>query len=117
MTPRQMLVDPSKYALKSPYAMTAKFITVHNTANDASANNEISYMRNNDTSTSFHYAIDDVEVVQGLPENRNGYHAGDGQGSGNRESTTERKQKATLIHFVVLYSKTSSSVLLTQTRA
>lgn len=86
MTPRQMQVDPSKYYLKSPYAMTAKYITVHNTANDASANNEISYMRSNNTSTSFHFAVDDIEVVQGLPENRNGFHAGDGNGTGNRET-------------------------------
>lgn len=86
MTPRQMQVDPSKYYLKAPYAMTAKYITVHNTANDASANNEISYMRSNNTSTSFHYAVDDIEVVQGLPENRNGYHAGDGNGTGNRDT-------------------------------
>lgn len=86
MTPRQMLVATSKYALKCPYAMTPQYITIHNTANDASANNEISYMRTNNTSTSFHFAIDDKEVVQGLPLNRNGWHAGDGNGNGNRKS-------------------------------
>lgn len=86
MNPRQMLVDPSKYWLKCPYAMTPQYITVHNTANDASANNEISYMRTNNTSTSFHYAVDDIEIVQGLPTNRNGFHAGDGQGNGNLSS-------------------------------
>lgn len=86
MTPRQMQVVASKYSLKSPYAMTPKYITIHNTANDASANNEISYMRNNATATSFHFAVDDTEVVQGLPVNRNGFHAGDGNGEGNRAS-------------------------------
>lgn len=81
-----MLVDPSKYTLKCPYAMTPQYITIHNTANDASANNEISYMRSNPTSTSFHIAVDDVEAVQGLPLNRNGFHSGDGNGNGNRAS-------------------------------
>ena len=51
----------------------------HNTANDATARNEISYMTNNDYETSFHYAVDDKEIVQGLPENRNGWHASDGK--------------------------------------
>lgn len=82
---RQMLVDESKYSLKCPYKMTPKFLIVHNTANDASANNEISYMRTNNSSTSFHIAVDDVEVVQGIPFNRNSFNAGDGKnGNGNR---------------------------------
>jgi len=67
--------------------MTPKYITVHNTANDASAGNEISYMINNDQQVSFHFAVDDKEAVQGLPLNRNGWHAGDGaNGTGNRQS-------------------------------
>lgn len=82
---RQMLVDPSKYNIKCPYSMTPTRIVVHNTANDASANNEISYMRRNDEKVSFHFAVDDKEVVQGIPLNRNAYHAGDGSGKGNRE--------------------------------
>ena len=82
---RQMLVDSSKYNLKCPNKMTPKFLIVHNTANDASANNEISYMRTNNSSTSFHIAVDDVEAVQGIPFNRNSFNAGDGRnGNGNR---------------------------------
>ena len=66
MEVRQMLVDPSKYSVKCPYTMTPTRIVVHNTANDASANNEISYMRTNNNETSFHFAVDDKEVVQGI---------------------------------------------------
>lgn len=79
------LIPESKYYLKSTNTMVPSRIVVHNTANDASARNEIKYMTNNNTSTSFHYAVDDKEIVQGIPENRNGWHAGDGQGKGNRE--------------------------------
>lgn len=86
MKPVQMLVPKSKYSIKCPYTMNAEYITVHNTANDASARNEISYMRNNSYQTSFHFAIDDKEVVQGLPTDRNGWHAGDGNGTGNRKT-------------------------------
>lgn len=82
---RQMLVDPNKYNIKCPYHMNATRIVVHNTDNDASANNEIAYMIRNNYETSFHFAVDDKEVVQGLPLDRNGWHASDGNGKGNRE--------------------------------
>ena len=85
MEVRQMLVDKSKYDIKCPYSMTPTRIVVHNTANDASANNEISYMRSNNNETSFHFAVDDKEVVQGIPLNRNAWHAGDGHGKGNMQ--------------------------------
>lgn len=61
-------------------------IVVHNTANDASAQNEIQYMINNRNEVSYHYAVDDKEIVQGIPENRNAWHSGDGgNGVGNRQ--------------------------------
>ena len=80
------LVSQGKYAVKCPYTMIPTRIVVHNTANDASARNEISYMISNNNEVSFHYAVDDKEVVQGIPENRNAWHSGDGEnGKGNRE--------------------------------
>ena len=71
--------------LKCPYSMNPTRIVVHNTYNDASAMAEISYMLGNSNEVSFHYAVDDYRVVQGIEENRNGWHAGDGNGKGNRE--------------------------------
>ena len=79
------LVSQSKYSVKCPYSMTPEFIVVHNTANDASAANEVKYMISNNNQVSFHFAVDDKEVVQGLPTDRNAWHAGDGaSGRGNR---------------------------------
>ena len=69
------LVPKSKYNIKCPYEMSPIGITVHNTANDASAMAEIKYMISNNAEVSFHYAVDDKEAVQGLPLNRNGWHA------------------------------------------
>ncbi|MEC0251791.1 N-acetylmuramoyl-L-alanine amidase [Bacillus halotolerans] len=87
ITVKKNLVSKSKYGLKCPNSMTAQYITIHNTANDASAVNEISYMIGNTSSTSFHFAVDDKEVIQGLPLNRNAWHTGDGtNGTGNRKS-------------------------------
>jgi N-acetylmuramoyl-L-alanine amidase CwlA len=87
---RQNLVSSNLYNWKSPYSMKPTRIVVHNTANDASADQEIRYMNKSAAEggrqVSYHYAVDDIEAVQGLPENRNGWHAGDGgNGKGNRE--------------------------------
>ena len=82
----QNLVDKSMYSIKCPYEMTPTRIVVHNTSNDASARNEVAYMISNKNKVSFHYAVDDKEVVQGILETRNAFHAGDGvNGKGNRE--------------------------------
>lgn len=82
-----MPISSSKYGKKCPYSMKPQYITVHNTANDASARNEVSYMRNNSSSTSYHVAVDDKEVVIAAPFNRNCFHAGDGRhGTGNRKT-------------------------------
>ena len=62
-------------------------LAIHNTANDASAKNEINYMKTYKSSlVCYHFAVDDAEVVQGLPLTVHGWHAGDGNGKGNRES-------------------------------
>lgn len=94
---RKMLVSESKWDIKCPYQMVPKYIVVHNTANDASANNEINYMITNNSEVSFHFAVDDIEIVQGINEDRNSWHCGDGaNGKGNRNG----------ISIEICYSKT-----------
>lgn len=86
-TRRQQWLPANKYSIKAPYSMKAEYITVHNTANDASAANEIAYMIRNNNATSFHVAIDDKEAIEAIPFSRNAWHAGDGaNGTGNRKS-------------------------------
>lgn len=81
----QRLISPDKYSIKCPYTMTPKGICIHNTANDATASNEVAYMQSNNNEVSFHIAIDDKEAIQCIPLNRNAWHAGDGgSGQGNR---------------------------------
>ena len=76
----------SKYSIKCPYTMTPQYITIHNTANDASAMSEVSYMIGNNNKTSFHVAVDNTRVVEAIPFNRTAWHAGDGRGKGNMQS-------------------------------
>lgn len=82
---RKVECPENRIGVKCPYAMTPTRIVIHNTANDASANNEIAYMHRNGNTVSFHFAVDDKEIVQGIELNRNAFHASDGNGKGNRE--------------------------------
>ena len=94
------LVPLWNYSKKCPHSMKPTRIVVHNTGNDASAENEIAYMRRNTNEVSFHYAVDDKEVVQGIKETRNSWNAGDGSnGKGNREG----------IAIEICYSKSGGS--------
>ena len=45
---RKNLVEEGKWGIKCPFPMQPKFVVIHNTANDAPAENEIAYMRRND---------------------------------------------------------------------
>lgn len=81
----RLMVPESKWNIKCPFSMTPDGIVVHNTANKASAMAEISYMIGNNNQVSYHFAIDDYRIVQGVEENRNTWNAGDGtNGKGNR---------------------------------
>ncbi len=92
---RKQLCPESKYYLKCPYTRTPSRIVVHNTANDAPAINEITYMVNNDFEVSYHFAVDEKEAVQGLPLDRDAWASGDGHGKGNMEG----------IHIEICWSK------------
>lgn len=66
--------------------MYPKYLVIHNTANNASAENEISFMHRNApiNYTSYHYAVDDKVAIQGWREDKVAWHAGDGPyGPGN----------------------------------
>ena len=97
---KQSLVSSSKYSIKCPHSMAPIGIAIHNTYNDASAKNEISYMKSNNNQVSFHIAVDDKEAIQGLPLNRNSWSCGDGSsGQGNRKH----------ISIEICYSKSGGS--------
>ena len=85
LTIRKIDMPTAKYPVKCPYIMNPTRIVIHNTANDAPAENEIRSMQSNNAQTSFHFAVDEKEAVQGVEMWRNAWHAGDGQGKGNRE--------------------------------
>ena len=83
----KVICPTDKYPIKCPDKTTMEGITVHNTANDASAMAEISYMLGRPDKVSFHAAVDNCRVVEGLPFDRSCYAAGDGRyGFGNAKT-------------------------------
>ena len=70
-----------------------KYVTIHNTGNSskgAGARNHASYIKSDTAANvpvSWHYTVDEKEIVQHLPDNEIAWHAGDGgSGTGNAQS-------------------------------
>ena len=73
------------------YPMSPQYITIHNTANTnegADAESHARYLENGagGRSVSWHFTVDDRSIYQHLPTSESGWHAGDGNGAGNRKS-------------------------------
>ncbi|MGO4372873.1 phosphodiester glycosidase family protein [Paenibacillus sp. MCAF20] len=75
------------------YAMKAEYVTIHgtgNTATTADAANHALYLKGDAAAASpvsWHFTVDDKQIIQHLPITESGWHAGDGtNGPGNRKS-------------------------------
>lgn len=73
------------------FVMKPDSITIHSTANYNSGSNAQQHadLLNNPTArayTSWHFTVDDEQIIQSIPVNEVAYHAGDGQGYGNGNS-------------------------------
>lgn len=73
---RDKWLPESKYSIKSPRIRPKTSITIHNTANSASAENEANYMIRNNNQVSFHAVADEKEVIRVIPYNRVAFHCG-----------------------------------------
>lgn len=85
----QSIVPKSVKNVRPGIAMSPKYITIHNTANEkADAMAHAKYLLNGagGASKSWHFTVDDKVIVQHLPTNEVGWHAGDGRGPGNMSS-------------------------------
>lgn len=73
---RDKWLPESKYSIKSPRIRQKTSITIHNTANSASAENEANYMIRNNNQVSFHAVADEKEIIRVIPYNRVAFHCG-----------------------------------------
>lgn len=80
------LIDKSLYPYKCPYLINLQAIVIHNAATPngtAKALNKA--LHNSKEYKSWHFSVDDKDVIQSLPLNRNAFATGDGAyGLGNR---------------------------------
>ncbi|MCP1324284.1 N-acetylmuramoyl-L-alanine amidase [Bacillus sp. S0628] len=87
--PFETNIVPASNNNRPQYSMKPQYITVHTTENtsagaDARAHGK--YLVNGGDGKSWHFTVDSNRIVQHLPINENGWHAGDGNGTGNRAS-------------------------------
>lgn len=78
---RDKWLPESKYSIKSPRITKKTSITIHNTGNSASAENEANYMIRNNNQVSFHAVADKNEVIRVIPFNRVAFHCGNRAGN------------------------------------
>src|SRR5690625_96605 len=88
---KQMIV-PDNLAKRVTYGGTNKkqYITVHQTGNTSKGADAGAHARlqanGNSRSASWHYQVDDKEIIQSFSDNAQCWHAGDGRGTGNLNS-------------------------------
>jgi len=72
------------------YGNPCKYITIHETDNEKSGANAQAHAnlqsRLNPRSASWHYTVDDKEIIQSFPDEVRCWAAGDGNGPGNNQS-------------------------------
>jgi N-acetylmuramoyl-L-alanine amidase CwlA len=83
---------PKGNSNRPAYPMKPEYITIHTTRNlnkGADAEMHSRFVKNGggQYGASWHLTVDDKQIIQHLPFNENGWHAGDGKyGTGNRKS-------------------------------
>ncbi len=74
---------------KSQLKMNPDYITIHDTGNKskgADAKCHASFLKNTNKEVSWHFTVDNKNIYQHLPTYEVGWHAGDGNGKGNKKS-------------------------------
>ena len=65
-----------------------KYITIHETGNTNKGANALNHAKyiNNGSSVTWHYTVDDTQIIQHYEDSVQCWHAGDGRGEGNTNS-------------------------------
>lgn len=85
---KQQFISRDRKKQRSGIKMTPKYITIHSTGNERStAQNEADFVcYNSNRQASYHFVVDDHNIIQVLPTNEVSWNAGDGHGNGNYKS-------------------------------
>ncbi|MEK5171833.1 N-acetylmuramoyl-L-alanine amidase [Heyndrickxia sp. FSL W8-0496] len=86
----QKFIPKSNTFTRPGIKMNPEYITIHETDNTAKGANDEAHAKlqynGNSRQASWHFQVDDDSIYQSLPTNEVGWHAGDGNGSGNMKS-------------------------------
>ena len=86
----QKFIPVSNTFTRPGIKMNPEYITIHETDNTAKGANDEAHAKlqynGNSRQASWHFQVDDDSIYQSLPTNEVGWHAGDGNGSGNMKS-------------------------------
>ena len=77
---------PIKEMGRPGFVQAPKYVTIHNTANTSKGANALAHANlqmNNSRNASWHYTVDQSSIYQSIPMNEVGWHAGDGELTGN----------------------------------
>lgn len=86
------MIVPERLAKRVTYGGTnqKKYITIHQTGNTSKGADAGAHARlqanGNSRSASWHYQVDDKEIIQSFEDSAQCWHAGDGRGQGNLNS-------------------------------
>lgn len=80
------LIPKSLFSYKCPYVMEPKTVIIHNAATPSGTAKKLNNALHNNTDyKSWHFSVDDKDIIESLPLNRNAFATGDGAyGYGNR---------------------------------
>lgn len=84
------LVSEKALGRRPGIVMVPQTLTIHSTANTATAQNERDNIANNspELQVSFHLVVDDKEAINCIPQNEVAWHAGDGRKAGGGNMTS-----------------------------
>lgn len=97
---RDKWLPESKYNIKSPRITEKTSITIHNTANSASAENEANYMIRNNNQVSFHAVADEKEIIRVIPFDRVSFHCGKRAGNDSSYSLEIARSTGSIYDFL-----------------
>ena len=92
MIPVIVKLAPKNTPCRPAYPMTPRYVTIHETGNTSKNSGAMSHANflqggGKNREVSWHYVVDDKNIIQCLPDNENAWHCGDGRnGIGNRQS-------------------------------
>ena len=97
---RDKWLPENKYNIKSPRITEKTSITIHNTANSASAENEANYMIRNNNQVSFHAVADEKEIIRVIPFDRVSFHCGKRAGNDSSYSLEIARSTGSIYDFL-----------------